>query len=256
MKEDSAPCTFIGVDLAWSKRNSSGLACLLYDGNRARLLASDCKTTDGEITSWIEGHTRRTTWLGIDAPIIAPNPPKTARPVDKIVSSLFGRFHAGVYPGNRERCARPIRLCRKLTARGFSPDPFSSGRRERVQLEIFPHLVQVALLARSRIIKYKKGAKLHRAKGLKELQRTIAEYLPRLTPPLKDSANLHALLGADPRMLKGKQLKALEDQVDALLCAYMTLYFWFWGEEKCQVFGDLASGYIIGPKQTESKSCS
>ena len=138
----------------------------------------------------------------------------------------------------------------------FSPDPFSSGRRERVQLEIFPHLVQVALLARSRIIKYKKGAKLQRAKGLKELQRTIAEYLPRLIPPLKDSANLRALLRADPRMLKGKQLKALEDQVDALLCAYMTLYFWFWGEEKCQVFGDLASGYIIGPKQMESESCS
>src|SRR5262245_5325213 len=255
MKENAAPCTFIGVDLAWSERNPSGLACLLYDGNRARLLASDCKTADGEIISWIEGHARRTTWLGIDAPIIAPNPPKTARLVDKIVSSLFGRYHAGVYPGNCERCARPIRLCRKLAARGFSPDPFSRGRRERVQLEIFPHLVQVALLARPRIIKYKKGARLHRAQGLKELQRTIAEYLPRLIPPMKYSANLRALLSVDPRMLKGKQLKALEDQVDALLCAYMTLYFWFWGEEKCQVFGDLASGYIIGPR-LEIKSCS
>src|SRR5262249_26228159 len=157
------------------------LACLLFDGNRARFLASDCKTTDGEIISWIEGYARRTTWLGIDAPIIAPNPSKTARPVDKIVSSLFGRFHAGVYPGNRERCARPIRLCRKLSARGFSPDPFSSARCERVQLEIFPHLVQVVLLARSRIIKYKKGTKFQRAQGLKELQRTIAEYLPKLT---------------------------------------------------------------------------
>jgi predicted RNase H-like nuclease len=229
---------------------------LLFDGNRARLQAGDCRTSDSEIISWIERHARQTTWLGIDAPIIAPNPPKTARPVDKSVSSLFGRFHAGVYPGNRERCARPIRLCRKLAVRGFSPDPFSRARCERLQLEIFPHLVQVALLARSRIIKYKKGRKLRRARGLKELQRTIAEYLPRLTPPLKRSAKLDALLDTDPRTLKGKRLKGLEDQIDALLCAYMALYFWFWGDEKCQVFGDLESGYIIGPKRTEIKSCS
>ena len=248
MKEKDLLHSFIGVDLAWSGGNPSGLAAVIYDGKRAFLAAVDCRTSDEDIIEWIERHARETTWVGIDAPIIAPNLAKTARPVDRMVTSLFGRFHAGVYPGNRERCARPIRISEKLSLRGYSADPFCTGFRDRRQLEVFPHLVQVALLGRTRIVKYKKGTKGEKSQGLTELQRVIANSLPGLDPPLVSSEELEALLDSSPRRLKGKQRKALEDKIDALLCAYMTLYFWMWGEEKCQVFGDFRTGYIIGPK--------
>ena len=132
---------FIGVDLAWSDRNPTGLAHLLFDGRWLVLQATERLTTDGELLSWIRERTNGTTWLGIDAPFIAPNPPKTSRPVDKEITSRFGRYHAGVYPGNRERCARAIRIARKLRSRGFSPDPSLPCRTGKRQLEIFPHLV-------------------------------------------------------------------------------------------------------------------
>ena len=254
MKEKDLRYSFIGLDLAWSERNPSGLAAVSYDGARALLSAADCSTSDEDIIEWIERHASETTWVGIDAPIIAPNLAKTARLVDRIISSLFGRFHAGVYPGNRERCARPIKISEKLCLKGFSADPFCARSRNRLQLEIFPHLVQVTLLGRKRIVKYKKGTREEKSQGLTELQCVIANYLFALDPPLDSSAELGALLDTPARQLKGRQLKALEDKIDALLCAYMSLYFWKWGEQKCRVFGDFTTGYIIGPKQTEIKN--
>jgi len=49
-------------------------------------------------------------------------------------------------------------------------------------------------------------------------------------------------------VLRGKGLKGLEDRIDALMCAYMTFYFWYWRERRCEVIGDLMTGYIIGPR--------
>jgi len=240
--------SFIGLDLAWSERNPSGLAHVVFDGRGCSLLATESLISDEELLGWIEQRAGKTTWVGIDAPIIAPNPGKTSRPADRIVSSLFGRFHAGVYPGNRVRCARPIRFCRKLSLRGFSLDPFLPSRSGRRQLEIFPHLAQIALFGARRIIKYKKGTRDQKRQGLKILQRTILEFLPGKNPPLLPSPGLSGLLEQNPRMLRGGRLKGLEDRLDAFLCAYMALYFWCWGEERCQVFGNLKEGYIIGPK--------
>ena len=246
--------SFIGVDLAWSDRNPSGVAHLIFDSNGPVLVATNHLTSDKDLISWITDHCGDITWVGIDAPIIAPNPPKTSRAADKIVTSLFGRFHAGVYPGNRKRCARPIRLCKKLAAIGFSPDPFFPSRSGRRQLEIFPHLAQIALFGRKRIIKYKKGNVEQKRRGLRTLQQTIAHFLPRANPPLLSSPQLLELVSENPTTLRGRRLKGLEDRLDALLCAYMTLYFWAWGEEKCAVFGDLKSGYIIGPKYSPQRS--
>jgi len=47
--------------------------------------------------------------------------------------------------------------------------------------------------------------------------------------------------------LTGTTLKAVEDQLDSLICAYIGAYWWYWGEPRNQVLGDRASGYIIVP---------
>lgn len=237
---------FIGIDLAWGNRNPTGLAHLVSDGPGCRLVRAERLTTDEEILEWVEACGGDDVWLGIDAPIIARNPPGTSRPADKMVSARFARYHAGVYPANRVRCERPIRLCRKLRRRGFSSNPWLPGRGGRRQLEIFPHLVQVAFFERPRIIKYKKGPVQARQAGLAEFQAAIETHLARQDPPLLPSPELAGLLSDDPRALRGSALKSLEDRLDALLCAYMALYFHAWGRTRCEVIGDHAEGYIIG----------
>jgi hypothetical protein len=43
-------------------------------------------------------------------------------------------------------------------------------------------------------------------------------------------------------------LKALEDQLDALLCAYIGAHWWYWGRERNLVLGDRTTGYIVIPQ--------
>jgi predicted RNase H-like nuclease len=48
--------------------------------------------------------------------------------------------------------------------------------------------------------------------------------------------------------LKGTPLKALEDQLDSLICAYVAAHWWYWGAERNMSLGNLTEGYIIVPK--------
>ena len=171
------------------------------------------------------------------------------RACDRQVTRDFGRFHAGAYPANRVRCARPIRLCKRLESIGFSADPHLEPRELcRRQLEIFPHPAQVVLFRRSRIIKYKKGRVAEKRAGLGELVRNIARRLPEERPPLLDSPQLGGILTTPVDALRGGDMKGFEDRLDALLCAYMAAYYWRWGTQRCHVYGDLESGYILCPR--------
>lgn len=59
------------------------------------------------------------------------------------------------------------------------------------------------------------------------------------------------LLQKDLRLLRGKDLKDYEDMLDAFFCAYLGFYFWCWGWERNELFGDTESGYILNPHRQE-----
>ena len=42
-------------------------------------------------------------------------------------------------------------------------------------------------------------------------------------------------------------MKAVEDQLDALICAYVAAHWWYWGLERNLVLGDRETGYIVVP---------
>jgi len=58
---------------------------------------------------------------------------------------------------------------------------------------------------------------------------------------------LSELLTAELSQISGRKLKDYEDHLDALFCAYLAYYFWYWRWERNEVFGDLESGYILDP---------
>ena len=47
--------------------------------------------------------------------------------------------------------------------------------------------------------------------------------------------------------MTGATLKTVEDQLDSLVCAYIGTYWWYWGEERNWVLGDLSTGYLVIP---------
>jgi len=66
-------------------------------------------------------------------------------------------------------------------------------------------------------------------------------------PSIHQNAKLHKLLNLDLQMIEGIDLKQYEDVLDALICAYLFLFYWAWGTEKNEMIGDLETGYIINP---------
>lgn len=238
---------FIGLDLAWSKKNPSGLAHLRWDGKKAWLSGTDVLNSDEDIFSWIRERSNPHACIAIDAPIIAPNPPGTRRPADHAVSKDFRRFDAGVYPANRRRARWPVVFSKKLARRGFSANPkFPPHRPVKRQIEVYPHSAMVVLFHLEKIIKYKKGPLSARWKGLRRLQSEMGRHLPALDPPV-DRLSLLKVCTETPEGKRGRALKDLEDRLDAVVCAYTGLYYWYWGKKKCCVYGDVTSGYIVTP---------
>lgn len=239
---------FVGIDLAWSAGNGTGLARIEARGRRGRLVDVGTARSDDEIISFVGRTSPAAMILGIDAPIIAPNPPGTSRPADRAATRLYGRFHAGAYPANRARCARPIRLRMKLERLGFDPDPhFRPGAAVRRQLEVFPRPVEACILGARPVIKYKRGPVEERRRALARYRRLLRDRLPGLEPSLEwDPAAAGSVFVQ--RIPRGRALKDLEDEYDAILAAYAAHHYWLWGNEKWAVLGDLDGGYILGPR--------
>ena len=51
-------------------------------------------------------------------------------------------------------------------------------------------------------------------------------------------------------VLRGGTLKAYEDALDALLCAFIAAHYWCWGAERNEMIGTMSGGYIVTPSKT------
>lgn len=234
---------FIGVDLGW-RSGASGVCCLLLKGDKLQLTRLCCQPDLDSVLALIDevAPTDVPAMVGVDAPLIIPNE-KGMRSPDRLAHKYFGKFHAGCYPANQNSpfATRLTQFSRDLTSRGFchatALEPQVSGR---YQIEVFPHPATIQLFNLPRILKYKKGRLAERAKGLNQLRDLILERLPVHEPMLTELA-----LPMIPTT--GKAMKAVEDQLDSVLCAYVSAYWWYWGLTRNHVLGSEADGYIVIP---------
>lgn len=236
---------FLGIDLGW-RSQPSGLCCLEWCGQKLHLRDMQRLETIAEILAWVDGWTAEGEPAGIavDAPTLIPNATGMRLP-DRLTHTYFGRYHAGCYPANLGRpfADRTVQFGLSLEGRGFRHAPsLEPCQPQRFQIEVFPHPAMVHLFQLDRILKYKKGKVAERQAELARLRRLILEVLPTLDPAL-------AIAPADlPEVpLRGTALKALEDQLDGLICAYVAAHWWLWGLDRNWVLGDADAGYIVVP---------
>lgn len=246
---------FIGLDLAWSTRNPSGVAVLEGCESGAELKRSGVLGSDTEILAFLDDHTGGPCLIAIDAPLSVPNL-TGRRPAEAKLAAVFGRFQAGAHPANRTLLGRynggVLRgewLRDALAERGVRDAPADVADPEaRICLEVYPHAAMVALFGLGRTLKYKQ-----KGQGRATLDAAWGEYHRHLAslvgaePPL---TGLEALLDADPSTLKGRALKSHEDEADAVMCAYIALYAHRFSE-RCEVFGSVEGGYILTPTLPE-----
>lgn len=237
---------FLGIDLGWVS-GASGLCCLAWKSSGLQLLDLCCELEVEGILAWIDQWLPDDTpgLVAIDAPTLIPNQ-SGMRTCDRQAHQLLGKYQAGCYPANQglKFARRTVGFSQALLDLGFIHAPIISPQQPgRYQIEVFPHATTVQLFGLARIIKYKKGTLQERRAGLQQLQDLILEHFPKLDPPLLINS-----LPEVPAKVSLKEFKAIEDQLDALICAYTGAYWWAWGLEKSWVLG----GPEFNPLPTEA----
>ena len=238
---------FVGIDFGWSS-GASGLCCLVWRDNQLEILDLTTVLEIDNILAWLDGWIESISpaIVAVDAPTIINNL-TGMRLADKLTHKYFGRYHAGCYPANLSLkfAERTVGLGKTLTAKNFQHAPVIKPKHlGRYQIEVFPHPATINLFGLEKILKYKKGKLSDRQQELAKLRNYIIKFLPQLEPAL--SLSLSAIPAID-RSFTGKELKAIEDMLDSLICAYVAAHWWYWGEAKNLVLGDLDSGYIVIP---------
>jgi predicted RNase H-like nuclease/ppGpp synthetase/RelA/SpoT-type nucleotidyltranferase len=237
---------FVGVDLAWGEKKPTGLAVVDADG---RLVHLSAQTTDETITAALAAYTEGRCLVAIDAPLVVTNPTGN-RPCEAALNRDFARFEAGAHPANTgkpEFAATPRGAC-LATALGLDIDPAS--RRGRRAIEVYPHPATVALFRLGRTLKYKQrsGRTFTELRSALTRLMELIEGLAEAETPLVVSghADWRALATRVGSATRKSDLRRVEDQVDAVVCAYVARYAAA-HPERTTTYGDLATGYIVTP---------
>ncbi len=237
----------IGVDLAWGVKRPTGLAVIDESG---RLVHVSTVRTDEEIVAALAPYSQGDCLVAIDAPLIVTNATGN-RPAEAALNKDFARFDAGAHPANTNKpefagTPRGASLCQAL---GLDMNP-RSGRSRRA-VEVYPHPATVALFRLGRTLKYKNkpGRDLDSLRAELLMLIGLLEGLAVAEPALDldaDASGWLALRGAVETATRKSQLRVVEDQVDAVVCAYIAL-FAATRPADTTTYGDLETGYIVTP---------
>jgi predicted RNase H-like nuclease len=247
--------TVIGVDLAWSPKNQTGLAVATVSQCCVQVKATTLARSLDDIIAFIANHASSDVTIAIDAPTVVPHHDRM-RDCERQLhrDESIRNAHAAPYPGTRNllgKCngGRPRgeelvqRLKTELSVSEVGcPPPSHSGR---YAMEVFPAAAMVRLFGLTAPVPYKKK----RNRTWAECRQGLEHYLEHLRaldePCLECPPDLRVGLEA------GKKFKEIEDRVDAVLCAYVAALAWL---GKAQEIGCLESGYIVLPAAARNLS--
>jgi predicted RNase H-like nuclease/ppGpp synthetase/RelA/SpoT-type nucleotidyltranferase len=224
--------TYLGIDLAWGDKNPTGVA-VLDDG--CRLLHVSAVRTDDEIVAALAPYAEGRVLAGIDAPLVVTNA-TGSRPAEQALSADFRRFDAGTHPSNttKREFQNGTRGARVAALLGLAL--------HETALEVYPHAAIVALFGLDKILTYK-------AKPGRDLEHLRAE-LQRLMALVEGVVTIDdgwaALRAATEAATRKSELRQVEDQVDAVVCAFVA---WYADRhpERVTAYGDDATGVIVTP---------
>ncbi len=235
----------IGVDLAWGTKRPTGLAVL---DDAGRLVHVSTVRTDEEILETLTPYAAGPCLVALDAPLVVRNPTGN-RPGEAELNRDFARFDAGAHPVNTGKAEFAVspRGARIASALGLDMNP-RSGRAKRA-IEVYPHPATVALFRLGRTLKYKQkpGRDLERLRGELLVLMGLLEGLAQASPSLAlGGPAWDALREQVVSAGRKSELRVVEDQVDAVVCAYVALFVERRPED-VTTYGTFEDGYIVTP---------
>ncbi|QNE22610.1 DUF429 domain-containing protein [Kribbella qitaiheensis] len=237
---------FVGVDLAWGQRGSTGLA-VIDDSGVLRDVAT--RQTDEEIVSWLRPWTDGPCLVAFDAPLIVVNP-SGKRLCERLIGQYFGRYGAHCHSANTANPSftdgsRALRIAELL---GLEVDLTNNPVRRAA--EVYPHPALVALFDLPKILQYKAKAGRDFNHLHSEMLRLVGylESLADASPPLHlDTSTEWQLIRKNLDAATRKvDLKRLEDAIDGVVCAYISWYATT-HPTRTRTFGNPITGTILTP---------
>lgn len=252
---------FVGIDLAWSEENPSGVAIIDSHGKLNR--ASGGVRTNEDICHFARLDDKEDAVVTIDAPLIVRNS-KGQRPVKTQLTTIFGPYDAAPFPANLSNPAfqekgRIQRLVKLLEGLGYANQPEVQRQQgQRVFLEVFPSPALVLLFpcrnrkghTHCRALRYKPKprrtwAEMH---SEWEIYRARLRSLQYAKPALSFSRDVQRAINVDITAHTGGDYKYFDDLLDGIFCAYLAYYFLHFGSGKYSVVGDMNTGYVALPQ--------
>ncbi len=241
---------FIGLDLAWGEKRPTGVAVI---DDAGRLLELSSQVTDDEIAGALAAYADGDCLVAIDAPLIVVNPTGN-RPCEAALNADFGRFEAGCHPANtgKPEFADGPRGARLAARLDLDLAPTSGAARRAI--EVYPHPATISLFGLGRTLKYKNRP----GRTLDEMRKALLELIDHLQAlrsaevalHLEDHGGWQDLVQSVQDADRKVDLRRAEDQVDAVLCAYIALFRQV-APERTTVYGDGDTGYIVTPTLPE-----
>ena len=232
-----------GIDLAWGIKARTGLALTDTDG---RIVKSASVVSNADIVAFLAGSTPVV--IAIDAPIVVRNP-TGMRECERLLSADFRRFHAGTHPTNMGRPSmqpepRAMALARRFGWHLENTRPLSNE--SPVAIEVYPHSAMVGLFGLARILEYKakSGRTLDsRRQEFHELM-DLTERHCNETLQLSHNKRWHEIRQIVHGASKQSTLSLLEDELDAIFCAYVAWVFAH-DPDRLKTYGTSNEGAVV-----------
>ncbi len=243
-KDKLSNMRFLGLDLAWAPRQSSGGAVMEQTEDGIELISTTSLRAHEDVLRWISKNRGRDgTVICLNAPLIVENT-GGRRPVDKQLEEHFSPYEVKEYTVNTVNASYPRTMARSLTRMGFDSNPQATG--DRV-IESCTQAAQVLLFGLTRVLRTKSGPIRGRKDAAHRYREQIYGKLPFSKLELQDSDALIDLVEADMGAMNGTRLGEFEEKLDAVMSAYVAGYLYICGPDECAFLGDLATGYILLP---------
>lgn len=265
--------TALGIDAAWTITEPSGVALIGETASGWRLLSvessyarfreraigreSALQPTGEALDVRALLDSCRTGW-GSAPDLVAIDMPLSLEPIvgprasDRSVSRAFAKFWASAYSPNT---TRPGKLSDAMRA-DFDAAGFTlwtaAERSEPGMVEVYPHTALIALSGDKKRLEYKVGKTTTYWPGrpLVERRRLLGDVWRRIVRLLeKEIAGVECALPSPSAEAVGRELKAYEDRLDAVVCAWVAKAAL---ADEVEAYGDRTSAIFV-PKSPTSR---
>ena len=241
---------FIGIDLAWTYKNETGV-CVINESGEVEYLKSAI-LSDEDIVSIIKRCSHEPVSIAIDAPLIVKNESGSRQAERDLMSEKIHGHNVSLFVASRSYLSRTygqirgevlMNLIKKEVPSVTVSENSIPGK--STIIETFPSAVCCGLFPEIYPVKYKIKRKVAYEETRYQMER-ILERFRLIEEEEKHVQGLVSKLGIGEINIDKNNHKHIEDKVDAFLSAY-GIYSIHKGIAGQKTFGDVENGFITIP---------